>query len=248
MHLNTEPTEFVNPKYLQRLAVGVKLKTVLKKSSPGSHTVEAVSPTKPTTPTKPVEEAKPKPIILNRFLGMPKVPESTTKSSPLIIYDEPLVNLLPNSGTEDVDPLSLDNEPNIEMQEETTKEGGEDSFSIVNPSFNDESDSLDTDVDAVNDDEVPVRLGIKKEGYTGERLFKCVKCDLGFPSSTRFRLHLNKCVMTSAGSSTKPFSCYHCGRPFKMATTLIDHIRTHGTVKFSCSLCDFKNGNHLVVR
>lgn len=154
-------------------------------------------------------------------------------------YDEPLVNISQESESNLVDPLSLDEETcNVTLSE--TQPG----FSLASITINEESDSLDTDFDMSTDE--AIGGSDDKEGYTGHQLFRCAKCKIGSPSSTSFRSHLTRCV--DATKSTKPFHCVHCDKMFKSTSSLIDHIKVHGTVKFGCSLCDFKHGHHLQVR
>lgn len=158
-----------------------------------------------------------------------------------MVYDEPLVSISHQSETHLVDPLSLDEETcNVASSGDAENQA---EFSLASITINEESDSVDTDLDLSTDE---VSCVDDKEGYTGSQLFKCAKCKNGYPSSMVFKTHLSKCV--DMAEATKPFKCVHCGRIFKSSNSLVDHIKIHGTVKFGCSLCDFKHGHHLQVR
>ncbi|XP_018330512.1 uncharacterized protein LOC108740636 [Agrilus planipennis] len=78
----------------------------------------------------------------------------------------------------------------------------------------------------------------KSQGLQGWQLFKCENCNLGFENSTQFRSHAIKCF-ENKGETQKPFRCAHCPKNFKTAPALVDHVRVHGTAKFTCSLCDY---------
>lgn len=88
---------------------------------------------------------------------------------------------------------------------------------------------------------------IRKEGYTGKQLFKCLKCDGGFENSVQFRFHLAKCI-EQAKTVNKPYRCFHCNKDLRSVYSLTEHIKIHGTVRYGCSLCDFKHPSNLHVR
>lgn len=111
--------------------------------------------------------------------------------------------------------------------------------------LNEESDSMDTDLDVSSEE--PTHHGIRKEGYTGKQLFKCLKCDGGFENSSQFKVHLNKCV-EQAKAVNKPYRCFHCSKDLRSVYSLAEHIKVHGTVRYGCSLCDYKHPSSLHVR
>lgn len=100
---------------------------------------------------------------------------------------------------------------------------------------------MDTDFEASSDE------SIRKMGYTGKQLFKCQKCDGGFENSAEFRLHLSKCIEQTKAVN-KPYRCFHCNKELRSIYSLSEHTKVHGTVRYGCSLCDFKHPNHLNVR
>lgn len=100
---------------------------------------------------------------------------------------------------------------------------------------------MDTDL------EVSTEELVRKEGYTGRQLFKCLKCDGGFDNSAQFRVHLSKCI-DLAKTVNKPYKCFHCNKDLRSVYSLSEHTKIHGTVRYRCSLCDFKHPNHLNVR
>lgn len=188
---------------------------------------------KEPSPTKKAAAEGAPPIILNHYLQSGRGLISMT-------YDEPLVNIDDDEQSDDaIDPLSLDNEPRSQSKKKTVNDSSASSL------LNEESDSIDTDFETSTDEET---CGVRMENYTGIYLFKCTKCDSGHLNSSHFRSHVSKCVSVNSQNSLKPYQCYHCGKFFKSPNSLVDHIRIHSTVKYFCSLCDFKHANNLVVR
>lgn len=107
---------------------------------------------------------------------------------------------------------------------------------------------MDTDFESSTCDSP---AGFRMQGFTGRQLFKCLKCDGGFENSAQFRLHLAKCVeqlLQNKAGALKPFRCFHCNKDLKSIYSLSEHIKIHGTVRYGCSLCEFKHPNHLNVR
>lgn len=118
-------------------------------------------------------------------------------------------------------------------------------ISYIPYSINEESDSMDTDFETTSYDTSP---NIKMQGYIGKQLFKCLKCDGGFDNSVIFRMHLSKCIEPQAKGALKPYRCFHCNKDLRSVYSLAEHIKIHGTVRYKCSLCDFKHPSHLNVR
>lgn len=115
-------------------------------------------------------------------------------------------------------------------------------------SFNEESDSMDIDFEGSYDSSTSLNTAIKIQGYSGKQLFKCLKCDGGFDNSIQFRAHLSKCIEQQAKGALKPYRCFHCNKDLRSVYSLAEHIKIHGTVRYGCSLCDFKHPSHLNVR
>ncbi|KAJ8960776.1 hypothetical protein NQ318_020070 [Aromia moschata] len=68
--------------------------------------------------------------------------------------------------------------------------------------------------------------------HTGERPYKCVHCDMGFPRKHDLKCH----ERTHTGDS--PYLCTSCGKSFKNNSKLVRHTRVHtGERPYSCSIC-----------
>ncbi|KAK5638594.1 hypothetical protein RI129_012889 [Pyrocoelia pectoralis] len=88
----------------------------------------------------------------------------------------------------------------------------------------------------------------KTKGFSGKELFRCSICRDAFDTAQLFKLHVIKCVETHRSGVAKPFACWHCFKMFKTVPSLLDHIRIHGTNRFACSLCDYKQSHQFHVR
>lgn len=102
---------------------------------------------------------------------------------------------------------------------------------------------MDTDLDVATEDPIVGDC----QGYVGRQLFKCLKCDKGFDNSYIFRTHVGKCIEPQA-RGVRAYRCYHCNKDLKSVHSLTEHIKVHGSVRYGCSLCDFKHASSLRVR
>lgn len=227
-HVTKQPKSYANPSVLTNLSLNPKPQSVLKKIVE----TEAKQDEVKESPSKTAADNTP-PIILNHFL-------QSGRGLINMAYDEPLVNVEDDDDDDAIDPLSLESEPPRGQSKKKTVND-----SPASSLVNEESDSVDTDFETSTDEE---RSGVRMENYVGIYLFKCTRCDSGHLNSSQFRSHVTKCVTPNIQNSLKPYRCYHCDKFFKSPTSLVDHIRIHGTVKYFCSLCDFKHANHLIVR
>lgn len=76
-------------------------------------------------------------------------------------------------------------------------------------------------------------------GLSGSLLYQCgyVTCAFTAEDSSLLKDHLLVCDLARASSS---LTCVHCKKQFKYVSSLIDHLRTHGTRRFRCALCSFR--------
>lgn len=76
-------------------------------------------------------------------------------------------------------------------------------------------------------------------GLSGSLLYHCgyVTCSFTAEDSSLLKDHLLVCDLARASSS---LTCVHCKKQFKYVSSLIEHLRTHGTRRFSCALCAFR--------
>lgn len=135
----------------------------------------------------------------------------------------------------DEDPLKLDSDPLLGGE----NEGNQDKMDM-------DVEETDISLDECNSSETLTR----KQDLSGTSLFRCANCKFGFKLSGTFRSHINLCVggNVSTAKIAKPFKCYHCPKTCKSSNILMDHLRLHGTPRFSCSLCDFKHQHQAYVR
>jgi KRAB domain-containing zinc finger protein len=69
--------------------------------------------------------------------------------------------------------------------------------------------------------------------HTGEKPFKCERCDRRFAASGQVTVHMR----THTGE--KPYKCEFCDKKFAGAMTLRDHVRLHtGERPFGCPHCE----------
>lgn len=80
-----------------------------------------------------------------------------------------------------------------------------------------------------------------KSGLLGYQLYRCAFCDFSCSNVTDFKKHVAKSLLCRSGESfAKPFVCVHCRKKLRNPAALLDHIQTHGVLKFMCSLCEEK--------
>lgn len=80
---------------------------------------------------------------------------------------------------------------------------------------------------------------IDDTGLSGCMLYQCgyVTCTFSAEGSSLLKDHLLVCDLARASSS---LTCVHCKKQFKYVNSLLEHLRTHGTRRFSCALCSFR--------
>lgn len=80
---------------------------------------------------------------------------------------------------------------------------------------------------------------IDDTGLSGSMLYQCgyVTCTFSAEVSSLLKDHLLVCDLARASSS---LTCVHCKKQFKYVNSLLEHLRTHGTRRFSCALCSFR--------
>lgn len=88
-----------------------------------------------------------------------------------------------------------------------------------------------------------------KTGLLGYQLYRCTFCDFSCSNSTDFKKHsVNSQQCRSEESIAKPFVCVHCRKRLRNPGVLVDHIQTHGKLRFMCSLCEEKFPTHTKAR
>ncbi|CAG9853748.1 unnamed protein product [Phyllotreta striolata] len=81
----------------------------------------------------------------------------------------------------------------------------------------------------------------KKIGLLGYQLFRCAFCEFSCSNGNDFKKHVTKSsTCRSATNSNRPFECVHCKKAFKHSHVLVEHVHTHGVLRYSCSLCGNK--------
>lgn len=96
-------------------------------------------------------------------------------------------------------------------------------------SSEDESDNSKTDIPK------------NKTGLLGYQLYRCAFCDFSCSNFTDFKKHASKSLhCKSPETVAKPFVCVHCRKRLRNPAALLDHIQTHGILRFMCSLCEEK--------
>lgn len=87
-----------------------------------------------------------------------------------------------------------------------------------------------------------------QDGLEGKELFRCgnKECEFSAEQVADFRDHVAICEYSV---DALYLICYHCQKQSKHVATLVDHMKTHGRKRYSCSLCSsFKNAVPLYVR
>lgn len=172
-----------------------------------------------------------------------------SKESTHLILPEPLVTVKhrnPKTTLEieaAVDPLSLEL---LQNEDETTNVTSSlqstSSISLCAENSHLDSENINSMVSStetglnecgateVDDDDV---------GLSGSLLYQCgyVTCAFTAEDSSLLKDHLLVCDLARASSS---LTCVHCKKQFKYVSSLIDHLRTHGTRRFRCALCSFR--------
>jgi DNA-directed RNA polymerase subunit RPC12/RpoP len=172
-----------------------------------------------------------------------------TRENTHLILHEPLVTVKhrnPRTTLEieaAVDPLSLelpqkeDETSNVTSSLQNTSSN---SLCAENPDLDSENinsmvSSTETGLNecgasGVDDDDV---------GLSGSLLYQCgyVTCAFTAEDSSLLKDHLLVCDLARASSS---LTCVHCKKQFKYVSSLIEHLRTHGTRRFRCALCSFR--------
>ena len=88
----------------------------------------------------------------------------------------------------------------------------------------------------------------EKDGYEGHDLFKCGNDECGFSADavSDFRDHLAICEFSV---DALYLTCFHCKKQIKHVATLVEHLKTHGLKRYSCSLCSsFKHAVPLYMK
>ncbi|XP_022160559.1 uncharacterized protein LOC111026733 [Myzus persicae] len=71
-----------------------------------------------------------------------------------------------------------------------------------------------------------------------DKLFVCKKCEIVFSNGAMYCAHLkSRCPFWDKVAGQK---CMYCDKVYKMAKSLIEHIKLHGPDRFNCSLCNLK--------
>lgn len=164
--------------------------------------------------------------------------------------EEPFLNIIEKSSTIEVDPLELDTEPSsVNSNQDTTNTASTINTISSNVLLN-ATQSQDTNIEiTLTETTTSTENKAKDQDLTGKDLLRCFICKEGYETAQSFRLHIVKCMVESDSFGiARPFKCFHCIKFFKSINSLIEHMRLHGTVRYSCSLCDYKHQHQLPVR
>ncbi|XP_060534291.1 uncharacterized protein LOC132706779 [Cylas formicarius] len=149
--------------------------------------------------------------------------------------DDPLfegINVGPDSPPED--PLSIT--PTLN----TAASPVEDPLLVDGPQVKETPDLLQKKVSRSNstlsnsDEEWGTVDKAKKTGLAAHQLFRCAECYLGFATADDLRNHL---VLVPGCKKGLWYKCAHCDKPMGTVKKLMHHIRCHGELRFTCSLC-----------
>lgn len=83
---------------------------------------------------------------------------------------------------------------------------------------------------------------IKITGVKNIDLFKCFKCDTSYENGLLFKQHLSSCV------KGENFSCKICEKAFRHVSPYVEHLKTHGIVRYSCEFCSYRTARSTEVK
>jgi hypothetical protein len=145
-----------------------------------------------------------------------------------------------------VDPLSIElpqntGFPQNEGEAPSVSSSLQSTTSISLPAMNTGLDSETTDsmITITETSQNELSEDINDTGLSGSMLYQCgyVTCTFSAEVSSLLKDHLLVCDLARASSS---LTCVHCKKQFKYVNSLLEHLRTHGTRRFSCALCSFR--------
>ena len=99
------------------------------------------------------------------------------------------------------------------------------------------------EIDDQQKESAGLEIGLEEEkdddGLTGSSLYQCgyASCTFSAENSSLLKDHLLVCDLARDSSSV---DCVHCKKQFKLVCSLLEHLRTHGTKRFLCGLCDLR--------
>lgn len=179
-----------------------------------------------------------------------------TKENTHLILHEPLVTVKHRNPKTTaaieaaVDPLSLESLQNPLIRqnkdEATSITSSLQSISSIsvpaeNPGLDSKNaNSMISTVEANQNESGTVGMeDIEDTGLSGSMLYRCgyVTCNFSAENSSLLKDHLLVCDLARASSS---LTCVHCKKQFKYVSSLLEHVRTHGTRRFGCALCSFR--------
>lgn len=179
-----------------------------------------------------------------------------TKENTELILQEPLVTVKHRDPKTSaaiaaaVDPLSIElpqdtGLPQNESEAQSVTSSHQSTSTISLPATSTDLDSetancmissTETSQNELNADGVE---DLDDTGLSGSMLYQCgyVTCTFSAEVSSLLKDHLLVCDLARASSS---LTCVHCKKQFKYVTSLLEHLRIHGTRRFSCALCSFR--------
>lgn len=171
-----------------------------------------------------------------------------TKENTHLILHEPLVTVKHRNPKTTlaieaaVDPLSLELHQEGETSDVTSSLQSTSSISLCAENPHLDSENMNS---AVSSTETGLNecgpSGVDEDdvGLSGSLLYQCgyVTCAFTAEDSSLLKDHLLVCDLARASSS---LTCVHCKKQFKYVSSLIEHLRTHGTRRFRCALCSFR--------
>lgn len=145
-------------------------------------------------------------------------------------------------------------EPMITLKHRNTEKENE-IINAVDP-LSIDLDALESEETYLNQDNLQTDADKKTEtsevlndpGLKGHKLFRCGTIDCHFSAETanEFKEHLFCCDVLKQGGY---YTCIHCAKSFKYPGALTEHIFVHGTLKYTCSLCDVRAPfEHMIVK
>ena len=110
-------------------------------------------------------------------------------------------------------------------------------------------DDLDDDLESEeSDNDEEEKETILVDGLEGRDLLRCGNgaCEFSAENIPDFKDHMAICEFSV---DALYLSCFHCQKQSKHVATLVDHLKTHGLKRYSCSLCSsFKHAAPLYVK